>query len=165
MRRALCLSALLALVLPVVATAGANAPGDGSLSVRDLDGTEGVLYVRARGTIVGRCDSCRFLLEDLADDAVPPVVAGAERAQDLDKDGLKEWWSGTDIRWKLVGSNFRLRINRGRDVDLSVVGKGWGRVKGQFGLFSVNGAPFDLVFPEWTPFTLAEPAPATTPSG
>jgi hypothetical protein len=168
MWRALCFGALLALLLPVLGTAGTRAPGDGTLSVRDLEGQKGVLSLQARGAVVGRCDSCTFRLVDLRDDnTAVPIVAGAERSRDLDLDGDRDWWSGTNIHWKLIGTTFWLQIHRGRDIDLSIVGRGQapGRIKGFFGTYSLNGEEYEFVLPEWTTFRLAAPVLPTTPAG
>lgn len=158
MRRPVVFLTLLALALPVAASARTAAPGDGSLSVSDLNGVpKGIsVSIRARGGLIGRCDQCTFKLEDLApDDSGIPVVTGADRARDVDGDGADDFFSGRDIRWKIIGGGYLLRIRQARDVDLSVVGKGRVLLRGVAGEYSVNGAAPVAVPPDFATFTLS----------
>src|SRR6266511_1976647 len=53
---------LLVLALPIAASAGMRTPGDGTLSVRDLDG---YVLVQAKGGVIGRCDQCSLFVNEL----------------------------------------------------------------------------------------------------
>jgi hypothetical protein len=136
MRRIVVPLTLLALALPIAASAGVRTPGDGTLSVRDLDG---YVMVSAKGGVIGRCDQCRlFLDERQGADEIVPVVSGA-RGIDVDADGAKERYAGKDLRWKVIGGSFVMIVRAGTDVDLSVVGKGNVSIFGTNGLYSLNG--------------------------
>jgi hypothetical protein len=136
MRRIVVPLTLLALALPIAASAGVRTPGDGTLSVRDLDG---YVMVSAKGGVIGRCDQCRLFLDETAGaDEIVPVVSGA-RGVDIDADGAKERYAGKDLRWKIIGGSFRMIVRGGTDVDLSVVGKGNVAIFGTKGSYALNG--------------------------
>ena len=128
------------------------------MSVRDLVWSgpgASVAITRARGGLIGRCDQCVFVFEDLAPNAGGAViVAGAERARDVDNDGERELFAGRDVRWKIIGGRFRLVIRQARDVDLSVVGSANVRLRGTEGKYSVNGEAPLPVPPEFALFEL-----------
>jgi hypothetical protein len=162
MRRLVVLCTLLALALPLAANASTRAAGDGTLAVRDLNGmTTGVsLEIRARGGLIGRCDQCAFRLEDRTlTEVAEPVVTGAERSLDIDGDGNIEFFSGRDVRWKIVAGAYMLRIRSARDVDLSVVGQGSVRIRGTDGVYAVNEGEAKPVPPAFAVFSLGT-APA-----
>lgn len=154
MRRSLFLCALAALCLPVLAT---GAVSDGTLSVRNATGQ---IRIDAKGAVIGRCDSCRFILNDKVEgDGGAPVVSGAESARDIDDDGDREWFQGTNVRFRLVGGSYRLWIS-GKDVDLSVVGQGRVRLRGTAGTYSLNGDEPRPLPDDWRRLLLtAPPAP------
>jgi hypothetical protein len=158
MRRIVVPVTLLALALPVAASAGMRTPGDGTLSVRDLDG---YVWVSARGGVIGRCDQCRlFLDERRGADEIVPVVSGA-RGVDIDADGAKERYSGRDLRWKVIGGSFVMIVRGGTDVDLSVVGRGNVGIFGTKGSYVLNGGvPLQVApGPEPVQFPLAPTTP------
>jgi hypothetical protein len=172
MRRLVVLCTLLALAVPVAAGASTRAVGDGTLSVRDLDGVPAGISVSIRVTaqagLIGRCDQCAFRLDDLRpNDASDPLVTGAERSRDVDGDGEDEFFSGRDVRWKIVGGGYWLKIRQGRDIDLSVVGKARVRLRGTSGTYVVNDGAEKLVPPDFALFWVGTPPPAppaaTTP--
>ncbi len=165
MRRLVVFSTLLALAVPVAAGASTRAVGDGTLSVRDLDGVPTGISVSIRVSgqagLIGRCDQCAFRLDDLRpNDANDPLVTGAERALDVDGDGQHEFFSGRDVRWKIVGGGYWLKIRQGRDIDLSVVGKARVRLRGTNGSYAVNDSVEKAVPPDFAIFWLGAP-PAT----
>jgi hypothetical protein len=117
MRILLAVFASAALALPALAWATSGAADDGTLAVKNGDG---VVFVVARGTVIGAGDQCRV-------------------SHDI--------YSGTDVRFRLVGGIFRIKIS-GSGIDLGVVAKGWGRIQAydsNTGTFSVNGAPNRLL--------------------
>jgi hypothetical protein len=152
MRTLLALFASALLGLPAVAWAASSAADDGTLSVKNGDG---VIFVVARGTIIGACDQCRVSIVDPSpDDGAPPVVSGYEGHKDVSD--THDVYSGTDVRFRIVGGIFKIRIS-GFGVDLGVVAKGWGRIQAydsNTGTFSVNGAPRRLLPAEREVFTL-----------
>jgi hypothetical protein len=152
MRRLVVFLTLLALAVPIAATASTNAPGDGTLSVRDLDGR---VTVYARGAVIGRCDQCTLMLDEREGaDTISPVVSGA-KGVDLDDDGAKERFVGKDLRWKVIGGSFKMVVRSGTDVDLSVVGKGPRvAIAGTNGTYSLNAGDTAFVLPELNVFPL-----------
>lgn len=137
MRRLVVFVTLLALATPFAASAAVRAPGDGTLSVRDLTG---YISVRAKGGVIGRCDECTLVLnEQLGADEIAPVVSGAEKTEDTDDDGARERFEGKDLRWKVIGGAFRMVVRNGSDVDLSLVGKGRVIIRGTSGTYILNG--------------------------
>ena len=142
MRRLVVFMTLLALALPAAASAAVRAPGDGTLSVRDLDGSISVL---ARGGVIGRCSQCVLLLDEWRTDEILPVVRGA-KGTDLDDDGAKERFAGKDLRWKVMGGSFSMIVRSGVDVDISLVGKGRVRwIRGTNGSYVLNGGDSQYV--------------------
>ena len=120
----LCL-ALLALILPVVALASVDA-GDGTLSVED---GRGKINLQARGGVIGRIDRGTLTVYDTTPtDANFPVVTGADEPEFfVAGNGVR--YRGSGIRFRIVGGGFKLVI-QARGIDLSVVGKGSGRIEG-----------------------------------
>lgn len=159
MRRIVVSTTLLALALPFAASAALRTPGDGTLSVRDLDGYV-TISVRGGG-VIGRCDQCRLFLDEFRGaDEILPVVSGG-RGVDTDADGAKERYFGKDLRWKAIGGSFTMIVRAGTDVDLSVVGRGRGGIFGTKGTYVLNGETTVVApGPEPVQFLLS-PNPAT----
>ena len=119
MRRLATFGVLSMLVLPASTAAVPAAPGDGTLTVR---GATGVVSVAIRGAAIGQIDRGKVWIDDATpDDGKPPVVWGWEAKRDIGE--TKLLYSGTDIRFRVIGGFFRLRV-AGSGVDLSVVGRG-----------------------------------------
>ena len=139
MRSLLVVAASAALALPGLAWATARALDDGTLSVKNADG---VVFVSATGTLIGTCDQCRVSIVDPSpDDGAPPLVTGNEDHKEISD--THDLWSGKDVRFRMVGGFFKVRIS-GSGIDLAVVAKGWGRIQGydsNTGTYSVNGDP------------------------
>jgi hypothetical protein len=152
MRTLLVVLVSAALALPALAWATSGAADDGTLSVKNADG---VVFVSARGTIIGACDYCRVSIVDPSpDDGAPPVVDGAETHKDLSD--THDLYVGSDVRFRIVGGFFKLKV-AGSGIDLGVVAKGWGRIQAydsNAGTFSVNGAPRRLLPADREVFTL-----------
>jgi len=158
MRRLVVFTTLLALALPAGSSAAVRAPGDGTLSVRDLDGS---ITVLAKGGVIGRCSQCVLILDEWKTDEILPVVTGAGvNRTDLDDDGSKERFAGKDLRWKVMGGSFSMKVRNGVDVDLSLVGKG--RVlgiRGTNGTYVLNGGDLQFVLLTSLSFQLNPVAP------
>ena len=152
MRSLLFLVVSAALALPGLAWAAARALDDGTLSVRNGDG---VVFISARGTLIGTCDHCRISIVDPSpDDGAPPVVSGYEGHRDISD--THDLWSGYDVRFRMVGGLFKVKVS-GYGIDLAVVAKGWGRVQAydsNTGTYSVNGEPRRLLPADREVFTL-----------
>jgi hypothetical protein len=138
---------LLALAAPFAATASVRAPGDGTLAVQNLDGR---LIVAAKGAVIGRCTQCTLVLDERYDDSViNPVVSGA-RGTDMDDDGDKDRFVGRNLRWKVIGGSFLMRVTKGVDVDVSLVARGLVRIRGTDGVYFVNDSVEQMVTSEGT---------------
>jgi hypothetical protein len=152
MRSLLAVLASAALALPGLAWAASGAVDDGTLSVKNADG---IVFVSARGTLIGACDRCRVSIVDPSpDDGAPPVVTGYEGHKDLSD--THDLWSGTNVRFRIVGGIFRIKVS-GYGIDLGVVAKGWGRIQAydsNTGTYSVNGGPRRLLPDQREVFTL-----------
>ena len=138
MRKTFLLLALLALSLPVAGLAS-QSTGEGTLSVED---GRGKVTIQARGGIIGRLDRGTVTIYDLTPtDAYAPVVFGDDQPVVLvGETGFK--YTGSAMRFRFIGGRYRIVI-QGRGIDLSVVGKGFGSIKGdpgQLGVYSLDGA-------------------------
>jgi hypothetical protein len=152
MRRLVVFVTLLALAAPLTAAGTALAPGDGTLSVQNLDG---FIEIRAKGAVIGRCDQCNLLLvERIGADEIDPVVSGPARRIDVDADGDNERFIGRDLRWKMLGGSFRMVVRSGVDVDFSAVGNGRVWVRGTKGTYVLNGGETASVLSELLSFRL-----------
>lgn len=152
MRRTLLLAVLAALAVPAAALALKAAPGDGTLSVREGDGT---IQLELRGAIIGRIGSGTLWLDDpksgLCDEQ---LVFGAdvESTRAVYSKGeyeLRCVYTGTNMRFRLVGGDHDISIVRGRDVAISAVGRGTAFLRGRGaisglpdGTYSVDGRDY-----------------------
>jgi hypothetical protein len=153
MRRLALLALFAALAVPATALAAQRAADDGTLSVVNGDG---VINVVARGGVIGSCDQCRVWITDpVQGDGTGPIVAGAED-MDLLTD-TKSKWSGKDVRFKLIGGFFRLRVV-GSGITLYAVGKGSGSLRAattNTGTWALNDAVPRQLPDTMKPFQLA----------
>lgn len=138
MRKPLFALALLALALPVAATSAVRT-GEGTLSVED---GRGKVVLQAKGGVIGRLERGSVTIFDLTPrDGNDPVVTGDDRpVREVGLNGFR--YAGAGIRFRLIGGSFRIVVD-GRGIDLSVVGKGQGAIKGEGlepGLYSLDGA-------------------------
>jgi hypothetical protein len=156
MRRLVLSLLVLGLVVPAVALAVKDLPGDGSLAV---DNARGVIILNVRGGIIGRMDSGTLEITDpIAGDGPPYVVRGYQQKFLLGPRHVQFSGEG-DLRFRLIGGLYRVRI-AGQGIDLSVVGKGAVVLDGsgfaeQPGRFSINGGQYQPMPDEPTRYTLA----------
>ena len=159
MRRFFVTVTLALLTLPAVAFAEGSGPGDGTLAVSNGTGS---VSIAVRGALIGQLDKGRLTLEDPnPNDGKTPVVSGYATKKDLTD--TKALYSGSDVRFRIIGGFFRAKVV-GSGMDLSIVGKGSITLGPSFGLvtsgtYSLNGA-LPQVFP--TVLTSLQLA-ATTP--
>lgn len=158
MRRLIVVTASLALAVPTVALAATRASGDGTLSVKNASAT---IVINAKGGVIGRFESGSVRITDPIDgDGSGPVVTGAERHHDVD--ATTDTWSGTKVRFRLIGGTFKVKV-QGSGIFLSVVGRGEVRMTGRGtdddGSFSLNDAQDKPLLDTPIFLTLAAPTP------
>jgi hypothetical protein len=142
------MAALVLLAVPATALAVGGGAGDGTLAVSGASGNVGIA---SRGALIGQIDRGKviFIEDPDAKDGKAPVVWGYENKRDLSD--TKSLYSGTDIRFRIIGGFFRVRVI-GSGMDLSLVGRGsvtLGPAPGllTLGTYSLNGG-FVLPFPD-----------------
>jgi hypothetical protein len=158
MRRFIPILLVLLLALPATAWAMRSLPGDGTLVV---DNGRGQATIRARGGIIGRFDSGRLIVEEVASGGNGPVVYGAERIRDL---GLhRTLYVGEDVRFRMIGGLYRVTI-QAVGMDVSAAGRGTAVLDATGftdlpGRFSINGGPFQPLPGRPTTYQLGQPPP------
>jgi hypothetical protein len=176
-RKALVLATLLAAAIPAAAFADVGAvPADGTLSIKNGDGTVGL---NLRGAMIGLVGSGRVEIEAPKDDDCDTLnVWGAEDAVTrLKPVRIKKGdtttsdlvtvcvFTGKDIRFRLIGQS-QVRLD-GLNISLSAVGRGPVQIKGDGGLtdgtYSVNGGDYVSLPDELRRFLLAPPLPPLPP--
>lgn len=144
--------AFFALALPGVASAHTNAPGDGTLLIKDAIGK---VTIVAKGGVIGHFGEGTLTIRDPnPDDEINEVVTGADRRHVVND--LVTKYSGKDIRFRYIGGKFTITIV-GSDIDLSAIGRGLVTIVGKGtaddGTYSLNGVPAQPLpgpfFPMW----------------
>jgi hypothetical protein len=149
MRRTLLLALLAALAVPGGALAARTAVGDGTLSVREGEGT---IQLELRGAILGRIGSGTLWIDDpKAGHCDGPLVWGADLERprgivDLETGEyhLRCVYTGANIRFRLVGDDHDITIVRGRDVAISAVGRGTAFLKGRGGITGLPDGTYSI---------------------
>jgi hypothetical protein len=155
-RRLLLIPALLALAVPAFAGATANAPGDGTLIVKDAAGK---IVVQAKGGIIGRFDQGALIVRDPnPDDELEAVVTGADKT--TFRDEFVTIYSGKNIRFRFIGGRFKITLRKDTTaIDLSATGKGTVTMQGagtlDDGTYSFNGDKAKLLPLLEQPFQLS----------
>jgi hypothetical protein len=164
MRRTAAISVLIALLVPAAAWAGKAVLGDGTLSIRNGDGT--VRLDLDRGVAIGRVGEGTIQLF-LADDTAcasplvwnegEPVVGVAElRSLDGVDDVpvcIYRGEKGSSLRFRLLGGDAATIRIVGDNISLSAVGRGKGTIRSRGdlradgtpkpdGTWSLNGADY-----------------------
>jgi len=161
MRRLLVLIGVLTFILPSAAGALRGSPGDGTLVV---DNAKGVVFLNVRGGIIGRFDQGTIVIDHLEGDGPQPVVRGYQQARELGSPRRIQYSGEGDIRFRLIGGLYRVRI-AAQGMDVSVVGKGTAVLNGsgfadlQTGRYSLNGGPWQSMPSVPTRFTLGQTLP------
>jgi hypothetical protein len=156
MRRAVFILTVLVLAVPAAAWPSRTAAGDGTLVV---DNGRGVVVVNARGGILGRFDSGNLVITNTdPTNTRVPAVFNADRVKDLGNG--RTMYTGSDIRFRLIGTQFHARI-QAIGIDVSAVGHGTVTLDASGfadfpGHYSINGGPFTLLPAKLTTFTLGQ---------
>ena len=134
--RPILITCLLAVVLAAPLAAQASGTGSGTLSVKNATGA---VAVAARGVLLGHCDRCTVTITnpnpaDGSSRVVQPLSVLRTALSDT-----KTAYQGNDLRFKLIGGFFRVRIV-GTGIDVSVVADGNAVLdEGTAGTYSRNG--------------------------
>ena len=167
MRRALCFSLLVGLLVPAAALAEQMLPGDGTLAVRNGDG---MLRLDLKGVALGRVASGVLEVEvPLHRDCEGPDVSvmGAEREREDVKwvDEETPVWlcrfvdRRGGLRFRISGQQV-IRFKFMRNLNLSAVGRGTARIRGTGdapGNYSLNGDDYTLLPDELEELTVGAP--------
>jgi hypothetical protein len=154
MRRLAVLSvSLLALAAPAAAWSMTQAPGDGTLVIKNGAAPKGVPVVTLiiTGAAIGRISNYGTIV---IDDSTPldpysPEVSGFDWHKDVSPTATK-WVGGglgTGMKFRAVGGTYKITIY-GSGVDLSAVGSGFVTLSGipdtttGDGVYSLNGDTF-----------------------
>lgn len=154
MRQMTVLIGVLTLASAAAAAAAIGSPGDGTLSVRDARAS---ITLNLNGSIVGRFDKGTMTVVDpIETDGVGSRVKGAERVRLLNS--ATTTYSGSYIRFRLIGGHYIVRISGGTNVDLSAVAKGTvildGDLVGANGEYAFNGEDYQPMPFQRTKFML-----------
>lgn len=149
MRRTVVICAsLVALVVPAAALAIRDAPGDGTLVVKNGSAPRGtpVVTLVIHGAAIGHIFGGTIVIDDpITGDGFTPEVTGASWRKDIGDTTTK--WGGVDFRFRAVGGSYKITIY-GSGVDLVASGHGNVILAGSSdlptrdGFFSLNGGDF-----------------------
>ena len=134
--RPILITCALAAALAAPLAAQASGTGSGTLSVKSATGT---VAVAARGVLLGHCDRCTVTITnpnptDGSSRVVQPLSVLRTPISDT-----RTAYQGNDLRFKLIGGFFRVRIV-GTGIDVSVVADGNAVLdEGTAGTYSRNG--------------------------
>jgi hypothetical protein len=142
--------ALAALAVPASALAIRDAPGDGTLVLKNAEAPyPGVAVVRLKitGSVIGEVKASGKIIIDAGAMGPPPEVTGAGSGHDVSpKDSAQKWVSTDGFKFRAVGGTFTIVIY-GSQVNLFAVGTGTVQLAGMpdtltDGRYSLNGDPF-----------------------
>jgi hypothetical protein len=178
MRRTALIVLLCALLAPAAAWAAPSVLGDGTLSVRNGDGT--VRLDLDRGVVIGRLGKGTVELIDAADPGCTSALVwddGEQIVGTIDSrtgvDGnvsVRCTYAGQNLRFRLLGSDAATIRFIGDNISVSAVGRGRGQIRGQSsllnpkravtdGTWSVNGEDYVSLPDEAQRFPLQAPVP------
>ena len=152
MRRVFFFGLLAAVLAAPLAARAASGSETGTLSVKNATGSVAIV---ARGVLLGHCDRCTVTITDPdPSDGSAPVVQPLSAFRGSLSD-TKTSYQGNDLRFKLIGGFFRIRVV-GTGIDVSTVASGGAVLdNGTAGTFSLNGNPY-LPMPSFkTPLQLS----------
>jgi hypothetical protein len=158
MGRTFLLTTLAAAVLAVPVGLSADAPGDGTLSVKRGRGT---ITIKFRGSVIGRLNG-RIQVRDFRPyDFNDPELLGCKPKVRHPAFGVSVC-KGKRIGLRILDGRFNVTV-QGTGIFLSVVGRGTATVDGNGelgvndGVMSVNDAPYESLPDVPTTFQLAPP--------
>jgi hypothetical protein len=138
MRRLLAFC-LLAIAFGAPLPASATVSESGTLSVKNATGT---VFVAARGVLLGHCGRCTVTITDPDPNDGSAAVVLPLSVLRTPLSETKTSYQGNDLRFKVIGGLFRIRIV-GTGIDASVVADGAAVLdNGSAGTYSRNGNPY-----------------------
>lgn len=148
-----------------VALASGTGPGDGTLAVHGGRGT--FVLQPLQGSVIGRLDRGKLTIEAIAIQGSGPIVRGKYSTSVR---GTTLVYTGTNIRFRILGGRSNVRVENAVGVELSVVGRGRVMLKGagfeELGLsdgdYSLNGAAL-LPVPEDRTWLMLKAPPKQPP--
>jgi hypothetical protein len=138
--RKFALIMVLALALPVAASARGGDKGDGTLVVKNA---RGQIVVRATGSALGTVGDGSIVVQDLSSDASDDIqVVGADQPKKVDAALGTVTYVGTKMRFRIIGGGYLLTVT-GKGINVSAVGKGAAvGTDARDGQISADGVPF-----------------------
>jgi hypothetical protein len=168
MRRTLAISLLALLAVPAAAWAAPAVPNDGTLSVRNGDGT--LTLDMTRGAAIGKIEQGRIVVDVAeAEDCGTLAVFGEESSAVSTRGRFADIqvciFAGKQLRFRLVGADVRFSIVGEFSVSIVAKARGWIRGKGGVadGLYSVDGEEYASLPDERKALRLGPAAFATAP--
>jgi hypothetical protein len=125
-RLLLSVVALAALAAPASALALRDAPGDGTLVVRNGEAPNNVPVVQLQitGSVIGEVKNSGRIVIDAGAKGPAPEVTGAGSGHDVSpKDTARSWASADGFKFRAVGGTFTVLVY-GSGVNLFAVGNG-----------------------------------------
>jgi hypothetical protein len=140
MRRFVALAAVSLLALAAVGAADARPARTTALDTETLELSRGngLAVVSGRGALFGHLDSGVVRITDLPSGADTTIVVAGDDRDTRDIDAQTTEYRGTDLTFRLVAGNWRVRIS-GEGVVVSAVLKGVVGLRGD-GRFSIDGS-------------------------
>jgi hypothetical protein len=143
-------ASLAALAVPAAAWSMSQAPGDGTLVVKNASAQLGkpVVALTITGAVWGHVAAGRIVIDDATpNDDISPDVTGAGPSRDVPNSDTARAWSGVDFKFRAVGGKYTILIY-GSGVDVVAFGSGHVTLTGVpdnatgDGFYSLNGNPF-----------------------
>jgi hypothetical protein len=140
MRRLVVLATASLLAVVVVSAADARPARATALDTETLELSRGsgLAVVSGRGALFGHLDIGSVRITDLPSGADTTIVVAGEDRDTRDIDDQTTEYRGTDLTFRLVAGNWRVRI-AGEGVEVSAVLKGVVGLRGE-GRFSIDGS-------------------------
>jgi hypothetical protein len=167
--RGLLIASLLAAAVTVGASAAVPRVQDGTLTVRDGQGS---MAVKVKGSVIGRLGKGTLTVTNAGNQGATIVVRGAERTRY--PSARTTVYSGNNIRFRVAHNRPVVVQMSGKAINFSAVGRGDGWMDGRGdpaagiffdGSYSLNGAPYQSLPDLRTRFELLLQTPPSAGSG
>jgi hypothetical protein len=144
--RKLVVIMLALLLVPAAAYARGIDKGDGTLAVKNANGT--VQITTGKGSILGKVeDGTLTIIDGNPFDGNDPQVLGADGPV-IERNLSTTVYRGQGMRFRIVGGRYTIKVV-GTGIGLAAVGTGRVKIVGQGspddGQFAVDGSPFKVI--------------------